>query len=165
LHSLLKALQFVPEPGLESVCIECAFVIPMRWANIGNGVFKDPIWAGIRNGGKPSAEAKQCADVPPQLTTGERAGMLRELFSQKGDTRMGIATRADSYALAKDFLGSGYRGTRDGKGWVSADGLRVYRFPKSKNSQYADTGVQSNFQVKTAPNGQSYVNGHLNIAP
>ncbi len=33
-----------------------------------------------------------------------------------------------------------------GKGLVSADGLRTYRFPSEKTSSFATTGVQTNFE-------------------
>jgi hypothetical protein len=66
------------------------------------------------------------------------------------------------------FNPSAHKCSRD-KRWfwlVSADGLRVYRYPSSKpNSPYATTGVQANFESKMSPTGRPYANGHLNIAP
>lgn len=114
---------------------------------------------------KPEIEAKKCADIPPQLSHEEAMGMLRELFQGEKNINMGTATAEDSEALAQDFLGPDYRAMSNGKGWVSADGLRTYRFPASKDSPFASTGIQSNFEVKVSPAAKPYVNGHLNILP
>lgn len=47
---------------------------------------------------------------------------------------------------------SGYRISKDGTSWVSADGLRVYRPPSAKpNSTHATTGIQANFEQKLTP--------------
>jgi hypothetical protein len=50
---------------------------------------------------------------------------------------------------------------------VSADGVRVYRFPREKDSMHATTGVQANFErylINPVTGGKSKVsNGHLNI--
>ncbi len=51
-----------------------------------------------------------------------------------------------------------------GKGLVSADGLRTYRFPSEKTSSFATTGVQANFE-RLNIDGKVISNGHLNILP
>jgi hypothetical protein len=115
---------------------------------------------------KPEIEAKQCAEVPQQLTAEEMSGILRDAASNKGNTALGTATAEDAQALGEAWVGPGARETSDGSGLVSADGLRVYRYPSSKpNSPYATTGVQANFESKMSPTGRPYANGHLNIAP
>jgi hypothetical protein len=114
---------------------------------------------------KPEVEAKKCADIPPQMTHEEAMGMLRELFQGEKNINMGTATAEDSEALAQDFLGPNSRPMSNGKGWVSADGLRTYRFPAPKDSSFASTGIKSNFEVKVSPTAKPYVNGHLNILP
>ncbi|MFM0191855.1 DUF6531 domain-containing protein [Paraburkholderia strydomiana] len=115
---------------------------------------------------KPEIEAKQCAQTPQQLTAEEMSGILRDAASNKGNTTLGTATAEDAQALGEAWVGPGARETSDGSGLVSADGLRVYRYPSSKpNSPYATTGVQANFESKMSPTGRPYANGHLNIAP
>jgi YD repeat-containing protein len=167
LHGLLKALQFVQEPGLEPVCIECAFVIPLRWANTGYNVFKDPIWAGIGRGGKTSAEAKQCAELPPQLTFEEMSVILREAARGEKNFGLGSATRADAEVLGEAWVGSGARQSKTNpNARISKDGLRQYRGPDEKpNSTQATSGVQANFESRQVPNGKFINNGHLDILP
>jgi hypothetical protein len=79
LAGLVRALQFVQEPGLEPVCIECAFVIPLRWANTGYNLARDPAWSIIRNGVKPAAEVKQCK--PTQVTIDEMLAAANEMHA------------------------------------------------------------------------------------
>ncbi|MEA3085401.1 MAG: hypothetical protein QOC89_3098, partial [Paraburkholderia sp.] len=76
----VKALQFVQEPGLEPVCVECAFYAGPRLAWTAFQLARDPIWAMFRHTGKP--EAQPCAEVPPQLTFEEMSIMLRD--AQRG---------------------------------------------------------------------------------
>ena len=77
---------------------------------------------------------------------------------------MGTGTAAESDALGQIWVGDGAQsmGGVEG-GWVSADETMTYRPPTSKNSPFAFTGVQSNFQQFS--NGQLISNGHLNILP
>jgi YD repeat-containing protein len=79
LQGLVKALQFVQEPGLEPVCIECAFVVPLRWAGTGYSVARDPVWGLIRNRTKPGAEAEQCK--PTQVTIDELLAAANEVHA------------------------------------------------------------------------------------
>jgi len=50
---------------------------------------------------------------------------------------------------------------------ISADGTRVYRFPTEKNSTFATTGTQANFETYNVNSvtGQrvKVSNGHLNV--
>ncbi len=115
---------------------------------------------------KPEIEAKKCAEVPPQLTFEEMSVILRD--AQRGDDNftLGTATAEDAQLLGEAWVGAGARETRDGSGLISADGLRVYRYPSVKrNSPYATTGVQANFELKSTPTTKPYSNGHLNILP
>nr|CBX82621.1 hypothetical protein EAIL5_3801 [Erwinia amylovora ATCC BAA-2158] len=76
---------------------------------------------------------------------------------------MGTASEADN--LGKIWVGDGARLLTDGKGWVSADGTRVYRFPASKPNTPQDlnpTGVQANFE--TLKDGKRVSNGHMGIS-
>ncbi|MGF6899969.1 YD repeat-containing protein [Paraburkholderia sp. GAS348] len=162
----VKALQFVQEPGLQPVCVECVFYAGPRLAWTVFQLARDPIWSMLRNTGKPDADAQQCAEIPEQLTLAEQMGMLKDARSIKGDFNLGEGTRADADALARDLLGHGYRSSsRDESILISKDGLRQYRPPNSKDSPYATTGVQANFQSRSVPHGEWQNNGHLNVRP
>lgn len=69
--------------------------------------------------------------------------------------------------LGKSWVGLNYRIASDGKTLVSSDGLRTYRPPTAKNSPYATTGIQANFERLENVRGHLKVisNGHLNIKP
>ncbi|WP_312837177.1 VENN motif pre-toxin domain-containing protein, partial [Pantoea sp.] len=77
---------------------------------------------------------------------------------------VGMGTTAEADRLGKIWVGDGARLLTDGKGWVSADGTRVYRFPASKPNTPQDlnpTGVQANFE--TLKDGKRVSNGHMGI--
>jgi filamentous hemagglutinin len=77
---------------------------------------------------------------------------------------MGTGTAAESNALGKIWVGDGAKPMNGVPGGlVSADGTMTYRPPTVKNSSFATTGVQANFQQFS--NGQMISNGHLNITP
>lgn len=50
----------------------------------------------------------------------------------KGNFSIGTATKLEADTLGKAWVGEGYRMMSNGKGLVSADGLRIYRFPSEK---------------------------------
>lgn len=102
------------------------------------------------------------------------SGMLRKASSSKGNFRIGTATRAEADAMGKAWVGEGYTVASDGKTLVSSDRLRQYRPPTPKNSSYATTGTQANFEElqslkNTSKQGHEswklkiMRNGHLNI--
>ncbi|MFL9917948.1 hypothetical protein PQR75_21655 [Paraburkholderia fungorum] len=162
----VKALQFVQEPGLEPVCVECVFYAGPRLAWTAFQLARDPIWSMLRLTGKREADAQQCAAIPEQLTLAEQMGMLKDARSIKGDFNLGEGTSADADALARDFIGLDYRtSSRDESILISKDGLRQYRPPSSKDSPYSTTGVQANFESRSVPHGEWQNNGHLNIRP
>ncbi|SAL04278.1 cell surface protein [Caballeronia ptereochthonis] len=77
---------------------------------------------------------------------------------------IGIGTAAEADQLGKIWVGDGAKMTTDGKGWVSADGTRVYRAPTVKPNvpvEFSPTGIQANFQQ--LENGKVISNGHLNV--
>jgi RHS repeat-associated protein len=80
----------------------------------------------------------------------------------KGNFGIGVANRAQADALGKAFVGDGYREMSGGKGLVSKDGLRTYRFPSEKDTPYSGTGVQANFERKDSQ-GNVISNGHLDV--
>ncbi|OOS03542.1 hypothetical protein B0189_09220 [Moraxella cuniculi] len=97
------------------------------------------------------------------------SGILREASRGKGNFGIGQATRSEADLLGKAWVGKNYKVASDGKTLVSADGLRQYRPPTTKNSPYATTGVQANFEtielvkVKGVWKRKIMRNAHLNI--
>ncbi|HEY1846803.1 MAG TPA: hemagglutinin repeat-containing protein [Buttiauxella sp.] len=99
------------------------------------------------------------------LNVAEQIGILRDAAKgNKGNFGLGNATANEANVLGEAWVGPGYRISKDGTSWVSADGLRVYRPPSAKpNSTQATTGVQANFEQKLAPGERPISNGHLDI--
>lgn len=93
----------------------------------------------------------------------EEIGILRDAAKGKGNFGLGEATAAQSEVLGEAWVGEGYNIASDGRTLVSKDGLRQYRPPSTKNSPYATSGVQSNFEWRNPEQSQWQGNGHLNI--
>ncbi|HDV8350260.1 TPA: hemagglutinin repeat-containing protein [Burkholderia vietnamiensis] len=75
---------------------------------------------------------------------------------------IGTGTYADAARLGEIWVGDGARPMSGVPGGlVSADGTRTYRPPTPKDSPFAITGTQANFQQ--LKNGQMVSNGHLNV--
>ncbi|PHM62941.1 filamentous hemagglutinin [Xenorhabdus ishibashii] len=77
---------------------------------------------------------------------------------------VGSGTREEADRLGKIWVGDGAKLTTDGKGWVSADGTRVYRFPKEKPNtpaEFTNTGIQANFEI--LKDGKRVSNGHMDV--
>jgi len=79
---------------------------------------------------------------------------------------IGTGTSADADRLGKIWVGEGGK-LVDNQAkcpgcWISADGSLLYRPPTNKNSPFATTGVQANFQ-QFDKSGAMISNGHLNI--
>ncbi|WP_244145893.1 hypothetical protein [Paraburkholderia tropica] len=83
------------------------------------------------------------------------------------NVNIGSGTAAEADQLGKLWVGDGAKKTSDGSGWISADGTRVYRSPSQKDSPFATTGTQANFETYTINSitGQRVKigNGHLNV--
>ncbi|MBT2869332.1 hypothetical protein JQK19_19060, partial [Chromobacterium violaceum] len=94
-------------------------------------------------------------------------GRLAKVISGSADgyKNFGIGTGSveDANRLGQLWVGDGARpmGGVPG-GLVSADGTRSYRPPAEKNSRFAMTGIQANFEMKDN-NGKVIRNGHLNV--
>ncbi|MEC5321605.1 filamentous hemagglutinin [Brenneria populi subsp. brevivirga] len=83
---------------------------------------------------------------------------------------VGSGTKTEADRLGQIWVGDGAKPTTDGKGLVSADGLRVYRYPDAKPNAPAHlnpTGTQANFETyKINPATGERVrigNGHMSI--
>ncbi|MGH1601754.1 hypothetical protein [Campylobacter majalis] len=93
---------------------------------------------------------------------------------------IGGGTNEEANRLGRIWVGDGAKPTSDGKGLISADGLRVYRpsvIKPNTPAQYNPTGKQANFEkyenktISQKVNGKwetkiqrvKIGNGHLNI--
>ncbi|WP_167519927.1 hemagglutinin repeat-containing protein [Serratia proteamaculans] len=85
--------------------------------------------------------------------------------SGKKDFSMGKGSSAEADRLGQIWLGDGAKQTSGG-GWISADGTRGYRPPSAKDSPFATTGTQANFEtyeINSSGKSVKVGNGHLNI--
>ncbi|MDF7680581.1 hypothetical protein PT300_08240 [Enterobacteriaceae bacterium ESL0689] len=112
-----------------------------------------------------AAKNSQIINGSKPLNIAEQIGILRDAAKgNKGYFGLGSATANEANVLGEAWVGPGYRISKDGTSWVSADGLRVYRPPSAKpNSTHATTGIQANFEQKLTPGGRPISNGHLDI--
>ena len=90
--------------------------------------------------------------------------MLEHAAFGNGNLTFGSLSRKESELLALQWVGDG--AIKTSNGWISADGTRLYRAPDIKKySQYAETGIQSNFQ-RGYMNESKFIsesNLHINI--
>ncbi|WP_392563553.1 hypothetical protein RHO13_09395 [Orbus wheelerorum] len=78
---------------------------------------------------------------------------------------IGIASSDEANRLGKIWVGDGYIVDSNG-GLISADKTRGYRFPSLKDTPFAETGIQANFetyQFDALGKRIKIGNGHLNI--
>ena len=63
---------------------------------------------------------------------------------------VGSGSKEEADKLGKIWVGDGAIPTKDGKGLVSADGTRIYRYPDAKQNapeHLNPTGIQANFET------------------
>ena len=82
----------------------------------------------------------------------------------------GSVSADEARRLGEAFVGEGHRAMSNGKGLVSADGLRTFRFPSAKRGinpdtmePWSKTGIQVNFETKLRPGTPSTSNVHLDV--
>ena len=109
--------------------------------------------------------------APNPGTSRHRAVMrkLKGIRNVRGNrTLSGTINPAEADLLGFEFLGPGFRGPTTAKNgivyYTSADGLRKYRPPSAKNSPYAKTGFQANYETRPVPSGP-FDNAHIDIDP
>ncbi|HCC0890831.1 TPA: RHS repeat-associated core domain-containing protein, partial [Salmonella enterica] len=81
----------------------------------------------------------------------------------------GVVSQDDVFKLGETFVGPNYRVMSSGKGFVSEDGLRTFRFPADKRGfdrvngrPWSKTGKQVNFETKNG-DGDVIANVHLDV--
>jgi hypothetical protein len=88
------------------------------------------------------------------------SGILQAATRGKGDFGLGAVTKDEAEIIGRAWVGDGARLSRDGKAWVSKDGMRQYRPPQRKPRLKL---TQANLESRTSPTGQWQHNGHLDI--
>ena len=106
--------------------------------------------------------------APPRRGT-ERCNQINNMqrtmeYAQGNQGNQRVYTHGEVLYMAMRWLGPGARVTRSGEGMISSDGTRFWRPPTSKDSPYANTGIQSNFQRRDPNNGATLSNYHVNVA-
>ena len=82
----------------------------------------------------------------------------------------GSVSENDAMRLGREFVGQDYKVMSNGKGYVSADGLRTFRFPANKRGinpatgeTWSKTGRQVNFETKPVRGEPPTSNVHLDV--
>lgn len=91
-------------------------------------------------------------------------GVIREALSGKIKGNLGLdGAYSKDYVdhLGRNFVGPNASLIDGGKGLLSADGLRVYRFPIPK--AYSNGDLIGNLEARTTPNGPYTVNIHVTV--
>jgi RHS repeat-associated protein len=89
------------------------------------------------------------------------SGILRTAIKNKGNFSLGNATGDDALELGKAWVGDNHKISKNGKVWISEDGLRQFRLPSYKpklNLKQANFEWKPNKEMK-----QWQGNGHLEI--
>ena len=100
-----------------------------------------------------------------RLTLAEQMAILRLAKEGVKDFSLGLAKYDDAIILGRAWVGEGFIVASDGTTLVSANKLKQFRPPSLKDSPFASTGVQANFQWRANPSSRWLGNGHLNIIP
>jgi hypothetical protein len=117
--------------------------------------------AEVRTSGVPNkgtARYKQLVNKENRLANELAAGGDRGVA--------GTVNTAESNFLGERFVGEGFServGPHGERILISKNGLRQYRSPTSKLSEYATTGRQANFQSRSVAEGIWENNVHFNI--
>jgi hypothetical protein len=95
----------------------------------------------------------------------EQTKILQSVAKGKGLFGLGQASTAESNALGEAWVGKNSTIAKNGTTMVSSDGTRVYRPPVVKDTPYATTGMQANFERLTWIDGKlrTISNGHLDV--
>ena len=82
----------------------------------------------------------------------------------------GSVSNKQAMILGKRFVGLDFKTMSNGKGLVSANGLRTFRFPAAKKGTnpatgqpWSKTGTQANFETKVARGETPISNVHLDV--
>ncbi|HED5893203.1 TPA: hypothetical protein R5R88_003784 [Salmonella enterica] len=111
--------------------------------------------------------------LPCKLTNQQFKNKLKRIRNQTaaGGNRgiTGVVSQNDAFRLGEAFVGPNYRVMSSGKGLVSEDGLRTFRFPADKRGfdrvngrPWSKTGKQVNFETKNG-DGDVIANVHLDV--
>ena len=86
--------------------------------------------------------------------------ILNNASKGRGFYGLGKASSNEANIAGAKWVGKGYRISKDGKAWISSDGLRQYRLPSYKKNLQK---TQANFESRNQNRGNWDNNGHLDI--
>ena len=86
--------------------------------------------------------------------------VLKNASKGRGMYGLGEASSYEANIAGAKWVGKGYRISKDGKAWISSDGLRQYRLPSYKKSLKK---TQANFESRSRNTETWKNNGHLDI--
>jgi len=153
--------------GTVSGYLEANSYSSSAWQTVGMGVLdgfnpfnKEDMWsAGKAFGGDLLLFTPAIGKIPAG-----RAGSISDKALKAGTTKgyynLGVATADQTYAAGRRFLGPGYKRSRSGEAWISADGKRQFRGPTYKPRQGK---TQANFESRVGTKGKFTSNGHVDV--
>ncbi len=101
-------------------------------------------------------------NAPKVFNWAQQSGILRDAIGGKGNFGLGSSGLQDALRLGESWVGSGARSLSNGKGMISQDGLRVFRYPSYKPNL---NKIQGNFERYLPGSRRPIGNGHLDIIP
>lgn len=119
--------------------------------------------------GITSVTAAELQAIKQGMSLADEMAVLRLAAQGNGNFGVGTASYEEAMRLGRAWVGEGYRVASDGSTLISANELRQFRPPSLKSSSFSTTGVQANFESRSAgtfgmPNNTQWQsNGHLNI--
>ena len=125
-------------------------------------VGRESIEAGIRAARRGGRLARHLRSKMRRIRNAIAAG------GNRGVT--GSVTTDEAMQLGVEFVGPNYRVMSNGRGIVSTDGMRQFRFPSPKRGidpmtgePFSRTGVQVNFEQRATASGEWTSNVHLDV--
>ena len=149
---------------------------PVTISEIGNALF-GPSLEVIDHTPQGFAR-KRLINIVPELSTSNLPTFLKNKLQRINNQKAaggnrgvsGAVSEIDAMRLGVAFVGPGYRPISKGGGYVSADGLRIFRFPAKKSGintttgePWSKTGLVVNFETKTNLGGKPISNVHLDV--
>jgi RHS repeat-associated protein len=117
-----------------------------------------PFAGALRKSMSSAVESEVESFATRQLNT------LMEAAAAKGNYGLGSATYDEAMAIGESWVGPNARLMSSGEGWISADGLRAFRFPALKGSGLTQANVLRLETNAWLPSRSIVIaNGHITI--
>jgi len=109
---------------------------------------------GEASAGAAASEESQSAGILAKAEAGPNAG--------NRNYGVGYGTMDEVIGAGLGWVGDGARLNSAGNAWISADGLRQFRFPSWKDNTVKR--MQANFESRDIPKGNWVRNGHADVS-